>query len=474
MTSKACTPDNVIGRMLGMREANGHAVTKELIDELDGRGKLSYADQTNLVGADLFDGSDIKGEKAVINHPQENMVKRILTDQAGVDEILDADLVDDLDGLIREHMTGGGTKYDFADEAKDILEAYRDNYTGTKSAYFQEYYNWMVHDGGPLYQIERRTGVGQAMSNLADNTIKSSFTVALGNPIELALKLPALYRDDVAEGVSRWLSNGDVFRKIPELEKIGFYGLERREITDANMLQKLNKKWSGLNEIFDIPWKNLAYHTGAVKGGMEGGLKAVEDVLFIPRMANMPRQRWANAGRIESRFLSYSINSIKLGADLLKRASQGDMDAMIGIAIIGGGMTAFGGPGSLIPKPVEDFLEASGDWENPLPKWGASGLVQQQGVGRAGIVYDIGTRQGQKIFKSATEAAASAMDGDIGAASVNLAHSLMGFAAFTNSFWGDAAVQKGMGIARDLVLDDMDGDLAEEAQETFFPFTVER
>src|SRR5690606_18600627 len=108
--------------------------------------------------------------------------------------------------------------------------------------------------------------------------------------------------------------------------------------------------------------------------------------------------------------------------------------------------------------------------ENPLPKWGASGLIQQTGVGRAGIVYDIANRQGRKIWQSAEEARDEFRNGDPSRGAVNMAHALMGFAAFTNSFWGDAQVQKGMNIARDLVLDDMDTDFGTEIQESYFPF----
>jgi len=500
MTSNACTPDNVIGKILGMREANGLEVSKELLDELDTGGKFAYSKQSDEIGADIFDQSEIKGTgdnwfTKAFGDPRN--VKRILVDQAGPDEILGNELIDDMDRLIQDYMTGSGEPYQFSKQAykflqdeeleklvgvtknpyelgfkvnaAKILDSYASNYTGTKASYFKEYREWML-EGGPLFSKENKTGALQAVSNLGDNAIKSSFTVLLGNPIEVAIKLPSLYPGEAAQGLKNWLEAGDFKRKIPELEEVGFYGIERKSMSDANLLEKLNSKWAGLNEYADIPWKNLVYHTGAVKGGMQGGLKAVEDVLFVPRLANMPRQRWGLAGRVESKLLNYSINSIKLGYDLLEGTVKGDRQAQLGLAIMLGSVTALGGPGALVPQPVDDFLSKVNPDYEPLPQWGLSGLLKQQGIGRIAVGYDMASRQGQKAWKSLVDAGQSAGTDNTRAA-IDIAHAAVSLAAFSQGWAGDAAVQKGLSLAKDAWLGELDTDFWTDARETYLPFT---
>lgn len=475
MSSKsACNFDNVMGKMLGLRESDGLLVDGDMLDELDNGGKLNYNEQSNTAGEALFDEStDIKGAKAASGWKDKGvvgLVKRVLTDQAGVSEILGDDLVDEMDDLVRDFAENGGREWEFSEAAASILDQYEDNYSGAKLGYFNEYRDWMT-DGGPLFAENRKTGLGQGLANLTDNAIKSSLTVGLGNPIEMAIKLPALYPEEVAQGVSNWISQGHVFKKIPELEKTGFYNLERREITDSNLLEKLNSKWEGINHTLDIPWKNLAYHTGAVRGGMKGGIKAVEDVLFQPRMANMPRQRWASAGRVESRLLNYSINSVKLGVNLMRRAATGDPKAIAGLGIMLGSMTALGGPGALIPKPVEDYLkEVNPDFEPP-PKWFAAGLIQQQGISRVGIPFDMVNRQGRKTWESFLQGGEGVAEGDAKKALVNLGFAVGSAYAFTQSWAGDALAQKAFGIGRDLMLDELGAeDLPGEIQDKYLPF----
>lgn len=459
-----------MGRMDAMSELSGNPVPAEVINDYDGGEKLSYVDQSNRIGASLYE--QMTGALGFDDLAASG--KRILADQEWASKHLGDDLIDELSKMAAPHAMGKGTKRQFIKDALDVMAAYGDSFSGEKAAYFKEYRDWLIA-GGPYYQRAVKTGVGQLAANLADNTIKSSFTVALGEPIEVALKLPALYRAEAAEGLSRWLANGEMFKKIPELEAKGFYGVERREITDPNLLAKLDNSWGGLNEKLGIPWKNLVYRTGEVRGGHEGGLKAVQDVLFIPRAMDMPRQRWYAQGRVESRFLSYTIGSINLGVDLMQRAVKGDMDAIIGIAIMTGGITAVGGPGSLVPQPFEALMKkANPDWENPLPKWGASGLVQQAGIGRVGLIYDMGSRQMQKMFTSSAKSLEGLSEGDMSAAAVNAAHAIMSAAIFTPSIAGDAQVQKAMGIARDLVLDDMDQDFGATVQKAYLPFTVNK
>lgn len=473
MTSNACTPDNVIGKILGMREANGFPVTQELLDELDMSGRISYSKQSDEIGADIFDQSDIKGTPdgnwftKAFGDPRN--IKRILVDQAGPDEILGNELIDELDQLVHEHLQYGGTKYEFIKEAGDILDGAAGDYSGTKASYFKEYKEWMKQ-GGPLYSNERKTGALQAVSNLGDNAIKSSFTVLLGNPLEVAVKLPALYPSETLQGLKNWLQSGDVFRKIPELDDIGFYGIERKTASDANLLDKANQKWAGLNEVADIPWKNLIYHTGAVRGGQKAGLKAVEDVLFVPRLANLPRQRWNLAGRVESKLLNYSINSIKLGYDLMRGAVSGNKEAALALAIMTGTITAMGGPGALVPQPVDDFLSKVNPEYEPLPQWGAAGLLKQQGIGRLAVGYDMAGRQTQKAWKSLVDAGQSAGNDNTRTA-IDVAHALVSLAAFSQGWAGDALAQKGLLLAKDALLGEMEEDFWHEAMHTYLPFT---
>lgn len=486
MPFNACTPDNVIGRLMAEREALGLDIPAEVIDDLDAGGKGHLVKSSNELDAQPlkdagYTASDDAGLKQ-FDQKHENLVGRILADQKRPSHFA-PQLVDDLNEVMTElYQEAGGDLASVRKEYTETVSQLFDEFdtsgmTPAQQNYLEQYRRYMVDEGGSFYSQGRKTGIGQGLANLADNVIKSSFTVALGNPLEVAIKAPALYADELGEGLSKWLQNGEIFKKLPELDELGYYSIERKSDMDANLLQKINNSWAGVNEYLDIPWKNLVYRIGEARGGQQGGLKAIDDILFIPRFADVPRQRWADTGRLESRFLSYSVSSARLGIDLVSRAAKGDKAAMKSLAIMAGATTALGGPGALLPEPLFQALNAledgSGDeLKENIPSWGGADLIRFQGIGRIGIPIDMANKQGQKAGKLISEGTGKITDGDTTGGLIDVGVGLMALTAFTQLPVGDVQFQKAIQLGRDVLTDELSvEDLPGEAVEKFLPFT---
>ena len=486
MPYNACTPDNVIGRLLAEREAMGMNIPLDVIDDLDAGGKGHLVDGSNKADAQplkdtgLSEADDLGIRAFPPKH--DSLVGRILADQKRPSHFA-PDLVRDLNEVMTElYQQSGGDlasiRAEYTETAKQLFDEYDwQKLTPAQASYLQGYEKYMVRDGGSFFSQGRKTGVGQALSNFADNAIKSSFTVALGNPLEVAIKAPALYGEEFIPGLQKWLSNQEMFKKIPELDALGYYSVERKLDLDENLFQKLNNSWAGLNEKLDIPWKNLMYRVGEVRGGQQGGLKAIDDVLFIPTFADVPRQRWADTGRLESRFLSYSVSSARLGMDLVSRAAKGDMKAFQGLLTMGGITVAVGGPGALLPEPLfqaMNILEpGSGDeLKETIPSWGGADLVRFQGIGRIGIPIEMANRQSQKTIRLMSEGVSRMQAGDVMGGLGDVSVGLMALTAFSQLPVGDAQIQRAIDLGRDVLNDEVaPEEIPGEAMNRFLPFT---
>lgn len=491
MANRACTADNVLGRLMAERDASGLDVPEDVIAELDAGGK------SNIVSG----SADIKS-KVVLENPTEadrvalqpyqksdsllKLAGMVIADNKRPSSYF-PDLVKNLDesiiDVVVEHngeMSTAAAKADYRQTVTEIMDGFdTENLSPAQQNYFEGYYRYMTEEG-PFYgKSQQPTGLGQMRRNAVSNTLKSSFTVALGNPLETMIKAPALYPQESLTGFLNWSKNGDAFKKIPKLEQLGYYDGIRNPELEGSAFNNLLSGWQGINKTLDIPWKNLAYRIGEAAGGVEGGLKAIDDILFIPRFADMPRQRWGQLGREEVSVLNYSISSARLGVDLINRAVRGDTKAMAGLAIMAGMGTAIGGPGAMIPQFVIDGLNvispgSGDDVSEMMPKWGASKLIQYGGIGRIGVTISIFNRTIQKAQQNFSSGAEKMADGDAVGGLVDLGLSLFSLASLSSSPLGDAQIQRAGNYIADVIREDMDSEQAMgELNERFNPL-VER
>jgi hypothetical protein len=153
----------------------------------------------------------------------------------------------------------------------------------------------------------------------------------------------------------------------------------------------------------------------------------------------------------------------------LKQRTQ----ALSSLVIMYGVTTGLGGQAALVPEPLEKMMVSvypeTKDWfeenRNEVTR-----LIQLQGVGRLGVGFDVAGRQSQKAYKSLLSAADALDEGDYKRFMADGGLAVAKLYMFTQSPLGDAQIQKGLNLARDIFLDDLDNDLNEEIKQSFFPF----
>lgn len=504
----ACTPNNIVGKLTGMMESSGIEIEAGTVEILDTSGQAQYHRVANRAGNDLDNAAGTEDSKKVKKFWQHlddkilgsglQLAGRILTDQRNPSGILGKDVTQPVIDFTTEHYK---TVFRKATDEASIKAAQRQYQAGIKEVFdgidtsklresqkgfFQEYRRYYERDGGDLYSGGTTTGIGEAVNNLGGNLIRNNLNVVVGNPLEVAIKLPALYDVHVFPGLAQFISKtkGNIWKRLPELEEAGVYGFEHAvEDTSGNLWQKLNKRWDGLITLTDVPTKNLVYLTGAANGGEKEGLKAVQDTLFSMRLGDTPRQRWGKAGKGETRLVGYTINTIKLHASmfesLLNPASTAGQRAaaLRSIGVMYGMTGVIGGPAALIPKPLEDALvKVNPDLKETLDehKTPFANLVQIGNVGQVGVLYDATKRSVQKAGTLWNSGVKAARNGDWNGFYLDAGFAVAKYFMFTKSFLGDSQIQKAADLGRDIARDDLESDLWTEARERFLPFTKSR
>ena len=476
----ACTPDNVIGGMLAMRETDGHPVDIRMLEELDHSGKAQFAETSTQSGADVFDaGQPHEGDKRTLQDAaswlagdSQKIAKDVFRSLRNPSGLFGEERIKPVIDFITNHhienfddLQGGRQAYfdeigfvlddvDTSDMSPSLLEAWED-------------YRRFYENGGELYGEHEFSPIGKAFSNLTHNVIKSSPTVILGNVMEGAIKLPTLYPKTFLPAIQKALQAGDgnIFKRIPELARKGVY-----ELNEAG--DRLGT-WDGLIGLTDIPLKNIAYFAGELANG--DGLKAVQDVAFINRFGDLPSVYYSGAGRSTVRFLSYTINTYKMYGNLWLTAKKGNpaplltYHAMAGL--LGGGIAAG------LPKGIEELIKAAApeteDWfeENKAP-WAS--LIQPGNINRLGITYDIASRQIQGAGRNVEKALEGAREGDIKTTALETGDALLRLMTLSSSPVGDVNVQKVLRLGKDVAEGEIDlEDVPEEATEKLLPFVRE-
>ena len=506
--SDACTPHNVGGKLAGLLESAGIELEAGTVEILDLSGQSHYHNGANRAGNDIDRQVPTEAGEKTKSHWEHidnivlgggaKMIGRIITDQRNPSGILGEELVGQVSKFVTDHYRNVYSK--IADDAglkaaksefkKGIKKIFAGVDTSSlseaKKGYFLEYQRYYEREGGELYSSAHETGAGEGFRNLVTNQIQNSLTVIMGNPLEVGMKLPALYDIHTLPALGEWIKSGafNPFKKLPELEELGVYGFERLDDAPKNFFEKIDRNWEGLIRLTDVPTKNLVYLAGKSKGGEEQGLKAIQEVLFSMRLGDMPRQRWYSSGRGETRLISYTVNTIKLHTGLYtsllspKSTTAQRASAFKAIAVMNGVGVAIGGAAAVFPMPIQDAIVAAyPDSEeffetNRTP---LTGLIQTGGVGRMGVAFDIGARKFQKAAKYSKSATEAFQAGDFNSFAIDAGlATAAGFFSFTKSPLGDAQVQKAFYLARDIAKDELDGDLGEEFQKDFFPFAASK
>ncbi len=488
---RGCSPDTVDGAIAAMNGVETDTMPFAEVEDMDGRPHATGAmvDRINLDKVDVFDAEAAKThwmQKAadIIGDPVGHL-KGFIVDNRNWSGLLGEDFIAPMQDFLEGHFSSYGDdlkagRGDYNAQLEDILDSLPTDGFSDAQLRLAEKYKALMRDGGPFYGKEGGVGF---INNIVGNVIQSSPTVLFGNPLELAYKLPALYPKQMVPAIGKAMELG-LFKRIPELEARGVYG---SSVGTKNVLGD-RKSFEGLIGLTDVPAKNITYWAGEL-AQQGGGPKAVQDVMFVPRFADIPAVYYSGSGRLTVGLLSYTVNTYKLIAGLSSKALKGDMGALGSLATMYTLAGAIGGVGSESGDPVSSVL-ASG-MPQPLEvaikkafpeteSWFAENtgslakLVKPGSLDRVGIPAQIASRQfTQGVVGSAKESLELAGEGDMTGASIELADALLSLLPFgTGTVFNDQQVQKVKKMAVDVLKCDMDlMDVPAELQDKFLPFT---
>lgn len=458
----ACNFDNVMGKLLGMRETEGLPVDMSLLDEVDNGGKAHYNDIVTQWGSEIFDEAPahqgdaeaLKGAASWLKGDSARVAKDVFRSLRNPSGLFGEERIKPvIDFITRHHEEHAGNlaegRQDYFDEIGYILDEID---TSDMSPSLQEGWNEyrrFYENGGELYGEHEYSPIGKAFSNLTHNVIKSSPTVVLGNVLEGAVKLPTLYPKTFMPAIGEALKAGDgnIFKKIPELARKGIY--------DMNEVGDKLGVWDGIIGLTDIPLKNIAYFAGKLADG--DGWKGVQRVAFVNRFGDMPSVYYSGGGRAAVKFLSYTINSYKMYASLWGALKQGNPAPLLTYhalaGLFGGGLAAG------LPMGFEEIIKAAApdteEWfeenKGPLAK-----VIQPGNITRLGVGYDIASKQLQGFGRNVESGMEAMREGEFGNAGLETADALLRLMTFTSSPVGDLNLQKILRIGKDVAQEELE------------------
>lgn len=449
MSSNACTADNVIGKLISMRDANGHGVGLNVLSEIDNGGKASMVNHQNQLKAEVLDeagGDETFKSPTWWGGPEIlDLSKGVVSDQRNPSGLFGEDMVKPVIDFVTDHHANnyedlGAARGDYMSGIRDVFDSIDTSQLSEAQqkawGKFQRYYE----SGGELYNRQGQNSTGQkAVSNLTTNIIKSSPRVIIGNVLEGTIKLPTLYPKTFMQGMAQAVQQG-IFKEHPDLKAKGIYG-------QFIAGEKLGS-WEGLIGLTDVPLKNIAYFAGELADG--DGAKAVQRVAFTPRFGDLPAQYYSQGGKGMVTLLSYTVNSYKMYSSLWQEAMSGNLQPLVTYHAL---TALIGGAASGIPAPVIGLIETvfpdSQQWfeenQNSL-----SSMIQPGNIRGIGVGYDIANRQAQTIAKNIDSISYKSQNGDYTGAALDSAETLLGLTAFTGSPVGDLNFQKVIRLSKDV------------------------
>lgn len=476
MSSKACTPDNVLGEKLGLRDVAGNLdVPPELVDSLDNGGKATFFNVKDQNGAEIYDASPglhgnpvnqktiggLKGWLDDFISPAKNIVR----DFSKAEAILPESLVDELDNLLVDFRTRhGGTDFTarraFNDSIKDYLDSVDTTEMSPAQQRYFERYKRFYGDFDQVFGHQQKGYIEERLDTTTKGVLLLNTSIIAGNPIEVAMKLPALYGAKALAGLAEAGRQG-LFRKLPELERQGVYGYEYAGDVSKHFFEKV---MTGA----EVPFRNISYFTGLAAEGTEaGGRKAIEKILFVPRMANLPMAYHTPMGRATLRLLGYTLNTYKMLGGMAKGLANPETfgKSALGLTYYGALGYMLGGASGVIPTPLTQLIglvspetrdAIEGD-RRPL-----TGLMQVSGINRVGIPLDILNRNLKTLNQAMNGEEVPPEDVAFAASALLFNSDLM------NNKLIQRAVHQGLQVYRE------EEDLPTATQKVLAPFSIER
>lgn len=476
--SKACTIDNVIGSALGGAELEAADIPFSEIQDLDAGGVATFHETVNRIQADAYNAASRGRETSFEDQLMSDMPKGMkgafmafLAELKNPSRVLGEELVGEMNAFIEDlhaeffgDLPAGLAEYKAG--VADILDNVDISQYDPVQRYVFKKYDRFYRDGGELYGIKNTGKVDEAISNLTSNVIKSSPTVVLGNIAEGAIKLPTLYPKEFLPALMELTAKGELFKKIPEFEKVGVYGIHYAG-------EELGK-WPGVMALTDVPLKNIAGRAAEMAGQRPS--VGVQKIAFVQRFGDMPLVYSYPTGRQAMKFLSYTMNMYKMYAGMWqglanpKTMGQSlyQLTAYHALAAaIGGGTAAV--PGAF-QSTIEAFFPDTKEWFNENSNM-MTKLIQPGDFSRVGIGFDIASRQMQRAGKNVNKAGEHLNEGNMMGAMLDLADTGFAAASITQSPVGDLNAQKILQMARDVMEGELElEDVPEEALKKVTPW----
>jgi hypothetical protein len=485
-----CSSDNIMAKICAVFKANGNA-PEDLNDFIK---TLKPASQAEFVNYDIKADAEIdnklpanESDKKIksfwssrINQVTET-AEKILLDNRRPSGILGHDFIDRLDQTLISHAKkyGLGSPEGKAAYFKEIVPQLKKvdikQFPEHAQGYARDYINFFK-DGGSLYKDpDYPTGIQGALNNFTGNFVQGSAGVYLGHPVEAVVKLPALYTKEIIPAVGKFIQETHLkpWKKIERFERIGIYGRHDPSNFVSKALQVVR--------FAETPNRTLAALCGEIRyGGDTGAYRGAQEVMFVDRLADIPRQKWGDVGRDQAKLLNYALSTARMYAgmwsDLLHPKVQRGMRlrALTSLVTFHGMVYALGGSKALFPKPLmwafnkidPDAEEkmAFGDYkETPLTP-----LVQLGFPNQISVVNNMANSMLRNTPKNLDKAFEDWRYGDGQGAMSKAFDAAFPLLMFSNSPIGNGLVQKVVHFGKDYAFNEID-DVNKRVAKDFLP-----
>lgn len=509
MSKDACTPDNVIGALMGKGESLGWSSSEASLKELDKGGNQVYHEQVAKGQAEVLADANSGLAGKVIKHIEKetgdlNAIQKV---HAGIaqtqrpSEIFPERFTEPVFKAIDDFLVAtenpmqdvSGFKKAMKKVTKEVepmIEQMPITVRGEAKLWLKD-----LQNGHPFGTWQKGNILTQGINNVVANAIDLSGTIIAGNPFELMVKLPTVYglrgsTKGIAEALK--LTKGNFWGRIPELEKRGFYGFANPHHIEAgiqknskSLIGKAGSFYNKLNDsilnVTDRPLKNIAFAAGYEKTGtVAGGMEAVEKIAFLNRIGNDPRIARNAASKNALTFLNYTLNTYGLLGSYMKGLTN-PKTAVDSARAIGtfAGMTMFlgGGAGALIPEPLAEVLTK---YDPDFKEWQDENLstigklVRPGGISSIGISSQMASRALKRFGTKMGDVAEALGEGELNTAALDMADAGLAFSSFWRSPFGNPRIQKVLRNARDLHEDEIDlEEFQQKTAEGFLPVLKE-
>lgn len=329
-----------MGDIVGGEALKNPDINPDVLTALGEEGLPSFIAKQARETADTLDGLVLNYEKPAFDKQRsywQNMQRQFTDNYKGPDggevqqagigavfheamtpsSVLGHEVIDELDeismGMLREGITEGA-------EYKRRLDSFfatvdTSQYTPAQQIYYHKY---KADRYNGLFMRTSKNRIIAKVDALSKGVVIGNPTVLMGNFIEPVIKGVPMYGPNFFKGLRNLVDEhgmDGLFKEIPALKEQGIYGLDIGDVAPEQ------GGIMGLISAMDRPSKNLMYYVGMAKEGTAaGGRRAVQDVLFLPTLANTPLVYRTPESRAAVRLLSYSIGTMQLMHDVVKSA----------------------------------------------------------------------------------------------------------------------------------------------------------